>query len=350
MKRIKNIFLLFSLVLIGVSCDDNGTSNVSADYKPVLTNISNDVIVSTYLELYNTSKALVNTLSVLETNPNIANLEATRQAWRDARRPWEQSEGFLFGPVDQKGIDPSIDSWPVNETDLNAVLNSTNVLNKSYLDGLDGTLKGFHTIEYLLFGSNGNKTLNEFNARQFNYLLASAQSLLGSTEELYFSWEENHENFVANLINAGTSSIYPSQKSALQEIVNGMIAIADEVANGKINDPYSQKDLTLEESRFSANSKADFSDNIRSIKNAYLGTYKNAIGIGISSIVKEKNSALDIKMKQRLEDAIHGIESIQGTFTSAIFNAPQSVIEAQQKVRSLQEVLEAELLPLISGL
>ena len=350
MKRIKNIFLLFLVVLIGVSCDDNGTSNISADYNPVLTNISNDVIVSTYLELYNTSKALVNTLSVLETNPNIANLEAARQAWRDARRPWEQSEGFLFGPVDQKGIDPSIDSWPVNETDLNAVLNSTNDLTKSYLDGLDGTLKGFHTIEYLLFGSNGNKTLNEFNTRQFDYLLASAQSLLGSTEELYFSWDEAHENFVANLINAGASSIYPSQQSALQEIINGMIAIADEVANGKINDPYSQKDLTLEESRFSANSKADFSDNIRSIKNAYLGTYKNAIGIGISSIVKEKNSALDIKMKQRLEDAIHGIESIQGTFTSAIFNAPQSVIEAQQKVRSLQEVLEAEVLPLISGL
>ena len=195
-----------------------------------------------------------------------------------------------------------------------------------------------------------DKTLNEFNTRQFDYLLASAQSLLGSTEELYFSWDEAHENFVANLINAGASSIYPSQQSALQEIINGMIAIADEVANGKINDPYSQKDLTLEESRFSANSKADFSDNIRSIKNAYLGTYKNAIGVGISSIVKEKNSALDIKMKQRLEDAIHGIESIQGTFTSAIFNAPQSVIEAQQKVRSLQEVLEAEVLPLISGL
>ena len=50
----------------------------------------------------------------------------------EARIPWEQSEGF-FGPVDSKGIDPSIDST-VNVEDLNAVLNSKDSLTKEYVD------------------------------------------------------------------------------------------------------------------------------------------------------------------------------------------------------------------------
>jgi uncharacterized iron-regulated protein len=99
----------------------------------------------------------------LHLHPTEANLANVRQAWREARVPWEKSEGFLFGPVDQQGIDPSIDSWPVNETDLDAVLESGQTLTKSYIDGLDGTLKGFHTIEYLLFGTSSNKQLNEFD-------------------------------------------------------------------------------------------------------------------------------------------------------------------------------------------
>jgi hypothetical protein len=104
---------------------------------------------------------------------------------------------------------------------------------------------------------------------------------------------------VANLTKAGQTgeSIYPSQKSALQEIVNGLIVIADEVANGKINDPFSQQDITLEESRFSANSKADFADNIRSIQNVYLGTFQNTTGTGITSIIKSKNEALDASVR-----------------------------------------------------
>lgn len=347
----------FSFLTIGiataltmVSCDKNEVSNPTQDYKEVLINVTNDVIIGTYEDLYDKTQLLVNTLSVLETSQTVANLDAAKQAWRDARSPWEQAEGFLFGPVEQKGLDPSIDSWPVNEPDLDAVLNSGVVLNKSYVDGLDGTLKGFHTVEYLLFGADGNKPIGAFTSREFEYLRACSESLNGATQELYYSWDPAHQNFAANVINAGSNNFYPSQKSALQELVTGFITIADEVANGKINDPFTQQNLTLEESRFSANSKADFANNIRSIKNAYLGKYKNATGIGLTQIIAEENSVLDEKLKQQIDDAINAIESIQGTFTTAIFSAPQTVQTAQTKVRTLQQTLESELLPLISNL
>ncbi|MBK6571708.1 MAG: imelysin [Saprospiraceae bacterium] len=351
----KNRFLLllsFSLALILSSCGSDTDDSRIADYKDVLQNISNDVILPTYEDLYDKTQLLVNTLTILEQNVSQVNLDASKQAWRDARVPWEQSEGFLFGPVDQQGLDPAIDSWPVNETDLDAVLNSNAVLTKDYVDGLDGTLKGFHTLEYLIFGKEGNKSIASFTQREFEYLRACSQSLHGATKALFFAWKPEQQNFIANVLKAGEpgNSVYPSQKSALQEIVTGMITIADEVANGKINEPFTTQNLTYEESRFSANSKKDFADNIQSIENAFLGVYKNASGLGISKIIKEKNELLDVKFRQQLDDAIRAIESIQGTFTTAVTNARPSIEFAQLKVRTVQQTLESEILPLISNL
>jgi len=346
-----SLFVCMLCMLFLIACNDDPVTS-EKNYSDQLENIGNDVILRTYEELNIKTQSLASTLAVLETNPTSQGLDASRQAWRDTRVPWEQSEGFLFGPVDQQGIDPAIDSWPVNETDLDAVLNGSQPLTKSYIDGLDGTLKGFHTIEYLLFGVDGNKVVENFTSRQFEYLSACSESLLGATQQLYDSWKPSGGNFIDNILLAGKAgqSVYPSQKSALQEIMTGMITIADEVANGKINDPFSQQDVTLEESRFSANSKQDFADNIRSIQNAYTGNYFNTDGTGISHIIHEKNATLDTKVRQQIDEAITAILAIDGTFTSAIFNAPQSVQDAQMKVRDLQQTLEGEVLPIITAL
>lgn len=349
---IKKIFLFTALVALlfeGCTKDD---VNPAQDYKELLSDLSQKVILSTYQQLELKTSALATSLNTLRNAPTEANLEAARQAWRDARDPWEQSEGFLFGPVDQKGIDPSIDSWPVNQTDLDAVLKSSHALTREYIDGLDGTLKGFHTIEYLLFGEDGNKTVSAFTARQFEYLNGCSESLYGATQQLYDSWRADKDNYISNVINAGEAgnAIYPSQKSALEELMYGMITIADEVGNGKINDPFSQQNVDLEESRFSKNSKKDFADNIRSIKNIYTGSYNGQAGKGMSDIIADKNQQLSSKIVTQIDEAILAIENIQGSFTEAIFNAKPSVSDAQQKVRTLQQTLESEALPIISNL
>jgi len=351
MYQLKRIRFLF-ITLLSISSCGNDPVDQPDDYSTVLENIAHDVILSTYEDLAHKSESLVDAVAALAGSHTAENLFNARQAWRDARIPWEQSEGFLFGPVDQQGIDPAIDSWPVNQTDLDAVLNSSQPLTKSYIDGLDGTLKGFHTIEYLLFGPTSNKQLIEFDMRQYDYLIACTASLAGATAQLYHSWSPSGENFVVNLEKAGHAgeSIYPSQKSALQEIVNGIITIADEVANGKINDPFSQQDVTLEESRFSANSKEDFADNIRSIRNIYLGTFQHVSGHGLSAVIKTKDENLDALMKLQMNTAIEAIEAIQGTFTSAIFNDRPRISIAQNEVRDLQQLLESQVLPIITNL
>lgn len=345
--------ILFSVVAMTLASCDKNNNNITpmADQTTLLTSLADDVITTTYIDLNDKVAELVIACQTLEATPTAMNLEAARQAWRNARIPWEQAEGFLFGPVDAQGIDPSIDSWPVNFVDLNNVLSGSATLDKTYIDGLEGTLKGFHTIEYLLFGTDANKQVSDFTPRQFEYLAGCSASLEGSTTQLENSWLPTGLNYANKLKTAGSgNSVYPSQKAALQEIVTGIVTIADEVANGKIQDPYAQSDSTLEESRYSANSKADFANNIRSIQNVYLGTYAGYDGEGLSDLVLTKNEALDAQIRQAIIDAILGIENIPGTFTDAIVNNRQAIGDAQQKVRNLQDLLQNQLATMITNL
>ena len=352
MNKLLSLILLLSGFMTFSACENDDDPTPSADYSPILNNTGENVILETYESLANLAGQLKAATLTLSLNPNQQNLDAARAAWVGTRSPWEQSEGFLFGPVDQEGIDPSLDSWPVNVTDLNNVLANSNPLTVEFLAQQEGTLKGFHTIEFLLWGENGNKQVGDFTGREFEYLAAASGALADDAQKLYDLWRPAAGNFINNILTAGNGSqVYVSQKSALEEFTNALIIIADEVGNGKINDPFTQQDLTLEESRFSANSKADFANNMRSILNIYTGkfdVYGN--GKSLSDIIREKNSALDTQVIEDINAAISAIESIPGTFSDAVFNNQPAVGAAQQAVRDLQATLEEQVLPIISNL
>ena len=60
----------------------------------------------------------------LKANPSSATFETAAKAWMTARQPWEMSEAFLFGPVDELGLDPNMDSWPLDQDAIKNVLKS----------------------------------------------------------------------------------------------------------------------------------------------------------------------------------------------------------------------------------
>lgn len=356
----KTIFIL-SAIVIGsffTNCSDNDADTdtdpiVNTLNQEILTNISVSVITETYKDIYDNAEVLETAVSNF-TLGDATNLEAIKKAWQKTRAPWEKSEGFLYGPVDTEGIDPAIDSWPVDINAINNALNSTKTINSALLES-NNEARGFHTIEYLVWGLKGQKTADDFTPREIEYLKAATQNLKEKTKALYFGWLRSEGDFAGNFINASQpGSAYVSQKAAFQEIVEGMVTIADEVANGKIETPLNgnggSPKPSAEESRFSNNSKLDFANNIKSIQNIYLGTYTGNPGKGISTIVGMHDKALDDNMKAAINDAIIAIESIPGTFTDAIVNDREAVAQAQQKVTKVMTLLEDDVVKLISAL
>jgi len=344
--------------MILAACDSNEVGTAKGfDDKQVIVDFSDEVVVPTYERLAAKAVELEIAVSALAAAPDAARLEAARTAWITTRAPWEQSEGFLFGPVDSFGIDPALDTWPLNQTDLDNVLASDDALTPAYIGTLQNSQKGFHTMEYLLFGVNGSQTAATLDARELEYLVAIAGDFVALTGRLAKSWTEGdtllptpYRDLFATAGEAGNTA-YPSLSSAAQEIVNGMIGICDEVANGKIAGPYDARDPQLEESPFSNNSLIDFQDNIRGVENAYLGRVPDAgtSGRGLSVWLASEDAALDGQIKAQITASLAAIAAIPSPFSEAIATASAhpKIEAAQAAIRALQSTLESKLLPLL---
>ncbi len=134
--------------------DSTHTSALSA----IVTNYVDAVVLPTYSSLKERNAALLNAVQYLSANRTDAAFEAACQAWLSAREPWEKSEAFLFGPVDALGLDPNMDSWPL---DQDAIVNHLKSGVFTDLDWSDSdsddtieavqNIRGFHTLEFLLF-------------------------------------------------------------------------------------------------------------------------------------------------------------------------------------------------------
>ncbi|AWG26363.1 imelysin family protein [Flavobacterium kingsejongi] len=361
-KQILNLGALIVASLFFANCSNNDDSTYvdpNANlFTEVLNNVPTNVITDTYKQLNEKAMALKNAINTLAITPDEANLAAVKAAWQATRSPWEQSESFLYGPVGiEEVVDPAIDSWPVDVAAINTIISNSAPITAASLETNDDA-RGFHTIEYFVWGINGNKAATALTARELEFLKAAADDLQRNTQKLYDAWKTSGSNagsFANQFINAGQSgSQYVSQKAALAEIVEGLFGIADEVASGKIETPLNGNagaaKPEAEESRFSNNSKLDFANNIRSIQNVYTGDFDDTSGKGISDIVILTNPTLDAIIKAKITAAIEAIEAIPGTFTQAISNNRAQVQNAQQKVDELKIALESQLFPFINNL
>ncbi len=133
---------------------------------PVITQYVDKVVMPTYKELAELNSKLNDAVLAFKANPSNEGFVACSIAWLNARAPWEQSEAFLFGPVDELQLDPNMDSWPLDQDQIVQILNSQdfNDLNWSEGDADDKvesaqSLRGFHTLEFLIFKDGKARTV-----------------------------------------------------------------------------------------------------------------------------------------------------------------------------------------------
>lgn len=159
---LENVISNALTVFLNTLSEDRSHNYYDAEFDAIVDNYVDNVVLPTYSLLVERNTALYTAVNRLTTNPTNSNFEAACSAWLNAREPWEESEAFLFGPVDALGLDPNMDSWPL---DVDAI---TNHINSGSFDDLlwgdddqQGTveaaqsIRGFHTLEFLLF-KNGN--------------------------------------------------------------------------------------------------------------------------------------------------------------------------------------------------
>ena len=270
-------------------------------------------------------------------------IKAAGEAWNTSRKYWELSEAFLFGAAADYNIDPHIDSWPLDKTAMDNMLNNAGQMaqmSPEYVgNNLGYGLLGFHAVEYMLFQLDASETQSlphnlTYTKEEMIYLTSVAGDLRNQCVRLEASWagldnvsSEKQEileeaeleptfDYGSSMINAGKGgSKYVNYQDAAEEIIQGCIDIADEVGNTKIGRPVngsSTEDKNYIESPYSLNSIVDFTDNIISIQNAYAGS--NAGDASISGYIQHIDPTLDAELKAAIEKSIATIKKIPEPF------------------------------------
>ena len=325
--------------------------------KAAMTPYVDNTVVATYRRLADATITLYadceNIFSKYEAKTlTDVDVQAAAKAWTDARRYWELSEAFLFGPAANHNIDPHIDSWPLDKDGMDAMLGNAEQMKLIEEQGADYVsdklgygLLGFHAIEYMLYANdNADKSnvrthdISTYTRAELVYLVAVAEDLRNQTVALEASWAgvENiskekqailekaeidygveFSKGYGTYMKVATGGTYASYQEAAEELMQGCIDIADEVGNTKIgrpNNASSEEDRNYIESPYALNSVEDFQDNIRSIQNAYCGSV--AGDASVSDYIKSVDANLDTECRKAIENAIAAIGQINEPFAA----------------------------------
>jgi len=378
MKRL-TLFLAaaFAVVCILSSCNHGGGYFTDEKQAQILEQYVNHTIAPTYTNLANYSEQLVTELQAFRNSRSQSDLNKACETFLSARAWWEKSEAFLFGAASDFGIDPHIDSWPLDEDAFNNLMNSPNMI--AALGGEDGdvvageqlgnSLLGFHGIEYILFRNGQVRSASEITDMQITYAVAVAGDLRNRCFQLEVSWigddaaashrrkvEElelnstvNGGNFSygQNLKKAGTAgSTYISTVQGLMAIVDGCKTIADEVGTSKIGKPYYGEDVHYIESPYSQKSIEDFFDNITSIEHAYYGGIEGSQSedLSLHGYMKKINADLDARVIEAINNAKAKINAMPRPFVKNYSNpANEEAILACQALDDILSEVNTEL-------
>ena len=273
MKNILSLIIISAIFFAVVTKQTTDTPDTfPATEQTVINDFTDDVALSQYSDLVNASNDLNTKIATLNNDATDANLTAAQNSWRALRTVWEQCEGFLFGPVEDNEYDPQMDTWPTDANEFDSLLNSNDNLELADIEALPYNLRGFHPVEYLIFGENGAKKASDITAREKKYMVSATMDIVNICNSINASWTQAPTNFAEQVKTAGNgSTVYSNKQELFIAIIGAMQGICEEVGEGKMKEPFDARNPKIVESPYSGNSTLDFKNNIIGLQTVYLG-------------------------------------------------------------------------------
>lgn len=374
MKKIFKYAMLFACVMTlstgfsACSDDDDKNEGTLSEKETAMKELTeqyvNNVIFPIYSSLAHQTSELFEQLVDAKTKYRAGTLQQGDidkicATFINARSAWEQSEAFLYGAATDWGIDPHIDTWPLDRVALAKQLSSKEIV--AELDDLDeGGIDnaralvgeqqlGFHGIEFIIFRNGENRSVaalkgiedddafagrNITGEQELIFACAVAGDLRDKCFQLEVSWMGNkapkaHVNRVEecefnttvaggdlyygeNMINATQAgSTMKTWRGVMATIlVSGCSNICAEVAGQKIGQAYLGQDEDYIESPYSQRSYYDFYDNISSIKYSLYGQGSDEVHAkSIMAYLQKYNSNLANELSGKLNAALKALDT-----------------------------------------
>jgi putative iron-regulated protein len=344
---LKNYLIIFLFALSGLfGCHKaNEVSSITTDFPTlegqVIQDFTNDVVKSQYGDLLNASLALQVSVGNLNTLTNDSNQAQAKINWKAIRVIWEQSEGFLIGPVESNDYDPNTDTWPTDYVQMDSLLSSNAELSTNSVKNLPQSLRGYHPLEYMLWGKGGTKTAADFTPRQKQYMVSLIDDIQSNNvQQLYNDWF-GAPDYQSQVLNAGMGSTeFTTRKALFLNIIGAMSDICAEVGDSKMKEPFLARDSTITESPYSNNTLTDFKNNIIGVQNVYLGLNG---GKGLHDLVAAKQADLDQQIQTKITAALKSFDQITDRYELAIWDQRIQVQNTMDLLDDLSSMLDNDL-------
>lgn len=173
----------------GLTANEQEMKKIAEQYVP-------NVIYTTYGDLARETGELYDLLAAAARDGvdklTQSRIDAICAKFLQARQSWEESEAFLFGAASDFGIDPHIDTWPLDADGLATELaNAEKVASLAGEDGiayaaakLGQELLGFHGIGFVLFRDGKNRSVAALQALEDHEAFAG-KTVTGAQELVY---------------------------------------------------------------------------------------------------------------------------------------------------------------------
>jgi hypothetical protein len=392
--------LMMGLAFTACSSDDdnNKDDNKVSEKEQAMQAITNQYVNNVIFPIYQSLAAQTSTLfdQLVDAKAKFragtlaqSDIDKICNTFIAARSAWEQSESFLYGAATDFGIDPHIDTWPLDRTALAKALSSAEIIED--LDDLeDGGIDnaralvgeqqlGFHGIEFIIFRNGKNRTLaalqgieddEAFAGRDITgeqeliFAAAVAGDLRDKCFQLEVSWlgdkaPKAHQDRVEecefpttvaggeasygeNLINAtkagSTMSTWRGVMSTI--LVAGCSNICAEVAGQKIGQAYLGTDPDYIESPYSQRSYFDFFDNISSIQYSLYGNQGTSVNANsIMAYLQKYNATMAADLKAKLDAALSALNTAKAGTPFVLDSHSANAKAAMDAINDLDDAL-----------
>ena len=380
------------------SDDDNNGDNKLAEKEQAMQAITDQYVNNVVFPIYKSLASQTSTLydQLVEAKSKFrsgtlsqSDIDRICDTFIAARSAWEQSESFLYGAATDFGIDPHIDTWPLDRTALAKALGSAEIIED--LDDLeDGGIDnaralvgeqqlGFHGIEFIIFRDGKNRSLaalqgveddEAFSGRgitgeqELIFAAAVAGDLRDKCFQLEVSWlgdqapqahiervEEcefpttvagGEASYGENMLNAtkagSTLSTWRGVMSTI--LVAGCSNICAEVAGQKIGQAYLGTDPDYIESPYSQRSYFDFFDNISSIQYSLYGNQgTSAQANSIMSYLQKYNATMAADLKAKLDAALSALNTAKAGTPFVVDSHSANAKAAMDAINDLDDKL-----------
>ena len=400
----KKIFYAMAVLVMGLaftacsSDDDNNSDNKLAEKEQAMQAITDQYVNNVIFPIYQSLASQTSTLfdQLVEAKGKFragtltqGDIDKLCNTFIAARSAWEQSESFLYGAATDFGIDPHIDTWPLDRTALAKALSSAEIIED--LDDLDeGGIDnaralvgeqqlGFHGIEFIIFRNGKNRSLaalqgieddEAFTGRNISgeqelvFAAAVAGDLRDKCFQLEVSWlgdkapkahQERVEacefpctvaggeaSYGENMLGAtkagSTMSTWRGVMSTI--LVAGCSGICAEVAGQKIGQAYLGTDPDYIESPYSQRSYYDFFDNISSIQYSLYGNQgTTAHANSIMSYLQKYNATMATDLKAKLDAALSALSAAKAGTPFVVDSHSPNAKAAMDAINDLDDTL-----------